>query len=79
MSLKRYFRRRIASERGDSKSVGPKATNGLPKVPGGTLTGLKTFVRRFHKTQKVDATPMSDFSELESQDESYHGVLKANK
>jgi hypothetical protein len=79
MSLRRYLRSRYASGQSDSDDIYQKKEQGLPEVPRGTLSGLKTFVRKFDRTQRVESTAMSNFSELASRDESYHEVLKANK
>lgn len=82
MSLKRYLRSRYASgrsDRSDDPEMDQKALNKLPEVPKGTLSGLKTFVRKFNRSERVDSTQMATFSELESRDESYHEVLKANR
>jgi hypothetical protein len=79
MSLRRYLRSRYASGQSDSDEVGQKAEQRLPDIPKGTLSGLKTFVRKFDRTQRADSTQMSNFNQLASSDESYHEVLKANK
>jgi hypothetical protein len=79
MSLRRYLRSRYASGQSDSGEIDQKAEQGLPEVPKGTLSGLKTFVRKFNRTQYDNSMPMSNFSELASRDESYHEVLKASK
>ncbi|KAH7387002.1 hypothetical protein DE146DRAFT_666327 [Phaeosphaeria sp. MPI-PUGE-AT-0046c] len=83
-SFRRYLRSRYASGHSDSESeVDEKAVQGLPEVPRGTLSGLKTFVRKFDRSQsrsQWDKTiPKSDFNTLGSTDESYHEVLKASK
>jgi hypothetical protein len=85
MSLRRYIRSRYASGQSDSDSeeLGQKPEQYLPDVPKGTLSGLKTFVRKFDRSQRGEATQVSNFSHLASSvassDESYHEVLKANK
>lgn len=51
----------------------------LPEIPGGNMSGLRTFIRRFHRSN-VQSTPMSDLSHfvsLESDaDWDYHGQLR---
>lgn len=90
-SIKRLIRSRYgsryASDQSDSGSDSGsdlhKAEKGLPQVPKGTLSGLKSIVRKFDKSQsrsKWEQTmPKSNFDTLTSTDESYHEVLKANK
>lgn len=90
-SIKRLIRSRYgsryASDRSDSGSDSGsdlhKAEKELPEVPTGTLSGLKSFVRKFDKSQsrsQPEETVMrSNFDTLASTDESYHEVLKANR
>lgn len=53
----------------------------LPDIPGGTLFGIRTFIRRLHRSNAEETalpmTEMSAFSKLGSIDEGYHEQLRA--
>jgi hypothetical protein len=62
----------------DLENMDHKAANELPEIPQGTLTGLKAIFGKFNRPRDVQSAQMSNFSQLESQDESYHEILRAN-
>lgn len=53
----------------------------LPEIPTGALSGIKTFIRRLHRSHAEETalpmTEMSAFSKLGSIDEGYHEQLRA--
>lgn len=54
--------------------------NELPKIPRGTMTGVRTFVRKAHRSASSDSisvtTESRTFSELESANDCYHSQLQ---
>ena len=79
LSLKRYLQKRHGSS-GGSEDVEDesKPTNGLPNISSATLNGLRTFIRRMNRTERIESTQMSTFNQLSSLEEDYHEYLKAN-
>ncbi|KAH8787844.1 hypothetical protein F5883DRAFT_530985 [Diaporthe sp. PMI_573] len=62
--------------RAQGKDSGPP---GLPGVPGANISGLRTFIRRFHRSTSQQTTLMADvsnFSKIESVDAEYHRQLR---
>lgn len=52
----------------------------LPQVPSGTISGIRTLIRRLHRTERQDTSQLTDisaFSKLSSEDEGYHEQLRA--
>ncbi|RYP83963.1 hypothetical protein DL769_001269 [Monosporascus sp. CRB-8-3] len=50
--------------------------HGLPKIPSATIRGLRTFIWGDSSRKPVELTEMSDYAELGSVDQEYHGHLK---
>lgn len=54
--------------------------NDLPKIPRGTMTGVRTFIRKAHRSgsdNSINVTTESHtFSDLESVDDCYHSQLQ---
>lgn len=52
----------------------------LPKIPRGTMTGVRTFIRKAHRSKSGDTinvtTELHTFSESGSIDDSYHSQLQ---
>lgn len=53
----------------------------LPQIPSATIDGIRTFIRRLHRSDAQETafpvTEMSAFSKLDSIDEGYHEQLRA--
>jgi hypothetical protein len=78
MSTRNYISSLLGTRRNDSGNTDHKATNELPEIPKGNLSGLKAIYGKFYRTQNLQSTQMSTFNQLESRDESYHEILRAN-
>lgn len=54
--------------------------NDLPEIPRGTMTGVRTFIRKAHRSGSSDSinvtTESHTFSDLESVDDYYHSQLQ---
>lgn len=54
--------------------------NDLPEIPRGTMTGVRTFIRKAHRSGSGDSinvtTESHTFSELSSVDDCYHSQLQ---
>lgn len=54
--------------------------NDLPQIPRGTMTGVRTFIRKAHCSKSEDSinvtTELHTFSELASVDDCYHSQLQ---
>ncbi|KAK3374874.1 hypothetical protein B0H63DRAFT_512909 [Podospora didyma] len=49
----------------------------LPRIPGGAMSGMRTFIRRFNRSTNAQSVPMSNFVTLNSMsDKDYHGQLR---
>ncbi|KAI1632376.1 hypothetical protein F4809DRAFT_656422 [Biscogniauxia mediterranea] len=74
-SIKQYSRTILSSTDRDPR----ERCGQLPEIPGGGMSGLRTFIRRCHRSN-VQSTPMSylsHFVSLESDtDWDYHGQLR---
>lgn len=71
-----FSRRQVGSSTAQLEAG--KEANGLPAIPTGTLSGLRTFFRKFDRStgRSVPETGHSDFVELDSIDQDYHGQLR---
>lgn len=79
-SIKKYSRTLVSNPEKDSRSK-YNAKEGLSEIeiPRGTISGLRTFIRRLNRTRAQD-THASDLyagGTLKSVDEDYHGQLRA--
>ena len=78
-SMRKYSRTMFSrsDDTGKAKeALGPQ----LPEVPSGTMSGMKTFIRRLYRTERentVHLTDVSAFSKLGSVDKGYHEQLRA--
>ena len=59
-----------------------KRSNQLPNIPGAKISGLRTFIQRFQRSESKSgettvAVDMSNFSKLGSINEDYHHQLRA--
>ncbi|KAI1410684.1 hypothetical protein F5Y13DRAFT_192014 [Hypoxylon sp. FL1857] len=74
-SAKKYSRTLF----GPSSQNSSKYENQMPKIPRGTISGLRTFIRRVQRTntQSVHINELSTFATLNSETEQdYHDQLR---
>lgn len=79
-SSMRKYSRTMFSQSEDAGKAKEALGAELPQVPSGTISGVRTFIRRLYRTDREDTvqlTNVSAFSKLGSVDEGYHEQLRA--
>ncbi|RYO75239.1 hypothetical protein DL762_010107 [Monosporascus cannonballus] len=78
--LMRHLRRSNSTTAHDSEHKLPRTPNppghGLPEIPSATIRGLRTFIWGSNRRKPVELTDISNYAELRSVNQEYHGHLK---
>lgn len=75
-SLQKRSNGQLPSQPSDAHSVKNRHDIGLPvRVPKGTITGLRSFIRYANKSRPDQETEMSNYSNLNSIDETRHSYV----
>jgi len=78
----RYFRPRTKQSTGEDAGLAkPSVENDEVEIPRPVMTGLRSFIRRAHRTNptKGDTTHIESYTELESLRDGYHTHLHPQK
>jgi hypothetical protein len=80
-ALLRYFRTRRtkASTEGEDQLPGPVTKQVLPAIPKPTMTGLRSFIWKAHRSQAQATIELETYDELTSVNDDYHAQLKAGR